>query len=128
MATIKINDKDYDIEKLSDEAKGHLVSLQFVDAELQRLNANIAVFQTARSTYSQALMAALSGSVAPIGAAKAMQQAPTRTPAQTVAAPQATAKAAAPGAAAQAMANMAKVEVPTVTPPQAPMTPPAAKK
>ncbi len=48
MTTITIDDKDYDLETLSDEAKNQLVSLQFVDAELQRLNAQAAVLQTAR--------------------------------------------------------------------------------
>jgi len=64
MANLIINDKTYDIEKLSDEAKAQVISLQFVDAELQRLNANIAVFQTARNGYINALqphLAALDG-------------------------------------------------------------------
>lgn len=39
MPTIKIDDKDYDLDQLSEEAKAQLASLQFVDAELQRLNA-----------------------------------------------------------------------------------------
>ena len=39
MTTIKIDDKDYELESLSDEAKNQLVSLQFLDAELQRLQA-----------------------------------------------------------------------------------------
>ena len=59
MTTIKIDDKDYDLETLSDEAKNQLLSLQFVDAELQRLNAQAAVFQTARVAYANALKAAL---------------------------------------------------------------------
>jgi Family of unknown function (DUF6447) len=59
MTTIKIDDKDYDLETLSDEAKNQLVSLQFVDAELQRLNAQAAVLQTARLAYANALKEAL---------------------------------------------------------------------
>ena len=59
MTTIKIDDKDYDLETLSDEAKNQLVSLQFVDAELQRLNAQAAVLQTARLAYANALKDAL---------------------------------------------------------------------
>jgi hypothetical protein len=39
MPVIKIDNKDYDLDTLSDEAKSQLASLQFVDAELQRLNA-----------------------------------------------------------------------------------------
>jgi hypothetical protein len=52
---IKIDDKEYDLDTLSDEAKNQLGSLQFVDSELQRLNAQAAVYQTARSGYSAAL-------------------------------------------------------------------------
>ncbi len=55
MATIKIDDKDYDLDTLSDEAKNQLASLQFVDNELQRLNAQAAVLQTARVAYANAL-------------------------------------------------------------------------
>jgi hypothetical protein len=59
MTTIKIDDKDYDLETLSDEAKNQLISLQFVDTELQRLNAQAAVLQTARLAYANALKDAL---------------------------------------------------------------------
>ena len=55
MPTIKIYDKDYDFDTLSQEAKDQLTSLQFVDNELIRLNAQVAVNQTARIAYSNAL-------------------------------------------------------------------------
>ena len=59
MASIKIDNIDYDIDTLSDEAKAQLVSLQFCDAELQRLQAQASVLQTARGAYSKSLQAAL---------------------------------------------------------------------
>ena len=59
MATIIIDNVDYDTDKLSDEAKAQLVSIQFVDQELARLNALAAAFQTARIAYSNALKDAL---------------------------------------------------------------------
>ncbi len=59
MTTITIDYQNYDLETLSDEAKNQLVSLQFVDAELQRLNAQAAVLQTARLAYANALKDAL---------------------------------------------------------------------
>ena len=59
MAVIKIDDKDYDTETLSDEAKAQLQSLQFVDQELAGLNAQAAVLQTARIAYAKALNDAL---------------------------------------------------------------------
>ena len=59
MPIIKIDDKDYDFDQLSDNAKAQLASLQFVDAELQRLAAQTAVLQTARLAYAKALGEAL---------------------------------------------------------------------
>jgi cell division protein FtsB len=55
MATITVDDRKYDVDKLSKEAQAQVASLQFVDAELQRLNAQIAVLQTARRAYITAL-------------------------------------------------------------------------
>ena len=59
MPIIKIDDKDYELDTLSDEAKAQLTSIQFVDAELQRVNAQTAVLQTARMAYAKALNDAL---------------------------------------------------------------------
>jgi hypothetical protein len=56
---INIDNQEYDFDTLSPEAKQQLLSLQFVDAELQRLNAQIAVMQTARVAYAKALKGAL---------------------------------------------------------------------
>lgn len=72
MATLSIDNKTYDIDQLSAEAKGQMVSLQYVDAEMERLNATMAVYQTARNAYLNALkphLAALDG--------QAIQQAQT---------------------------------------------------
>ena len=55
MTTIKIDNVDYDTDKLSDEAKAQLMSLQFCDQELQRLQAQAAAIQTARMAYANAL-------------------------------------------------------------------------
>ena len=52
---INIDNIEYDTDKLSDEAKAQLTSLQFVDNELIRLNAQVAVYSTARNGYSAAL-------------------------------------------------------------------------
>lgn len=59
MPTIKINDKEYDLDQLSAEAKAQLASLRVTDAEIQRLQAQLAIAQTARNAYSRALMQAL---------------------------------------------------------------------
>ena len=55
MATITIDGKEYNTDTLSDAAKGHVLSLQFVQAELQRLKAQTAVYRTAEAGYAKAL-------------------------------------------------------------------------
>ena len=59
MPTIKIDNVDYDTDTLSDEARAQLISMQFCDQELQRLQAQAAAYQTARQAYAKALQAAL---------------------------------------------------------------------
>lgn len=59
MPTIKIDNIDYDLDSLSAEAKAQLQSIQFVDQELARLQAQVAAMQTARNAYVNSLKAAL---------------------------------------------------------------------
>ena len=59
MASIKIDDVDYDTDKLSEEAKAQIVSIQYVDQELARLSAQAAALQTARIAYANALKESL---------------------------------------------------------------------
>jgi len=65
MPIITIDNKEYELDNLSNEAKAQLQSIQFVDAELQRLQAQAAILQTARISYSKALQEALPH--APVG-------------------------------------------------------------
>ena len=55
MANISIDGTDYDIDSLSDDAKGQIASIRFVDNEVVRLKAQIAALSTARIAYSRAL-------------------------------------------------------------------------
>ena len=55
MTTITIDDKAYNVDSLSDDSKAQLASLQFVDSELRRLQAQTAALQTARIAYGRAL-------------------------------------------------------------------------
>ncbi len=48
MLALNIDNKEYGLDTLSDESKAQLVSIQFVEQELQRLQAQSAVYQTAR--------------------------------------------------------------------------------
>ena len=59
MPTITIDNTPYELDSLSNEAKAQLASLQFVDAELARLQAQAAALRTARMAYAKALQAAL---------------------------------------------------------------------
>lgn len=59
MPTITIDNVEYDFDSLSTDAKNQFTSLQFVDHKLAQLQAEIAVFQTARIGYSKALQEAL---------------------------------------------------------------------
>jgi hypothetical protein len=55
MTTIRIDEMDYELEQLSDEVRAQLTSMQFVDGELVRLQAQVAAMQTARNAYANAL-------------------------------------------------------------------------
>ena len=55
MAKISINNKEYDFEQLSKEAQAQVANLQFVEAELQRLQNQQVVLRTARNAYSRSL-------------------------------------------------------------------------
>jgi hypothetical protein len=59
MTKITIDEKDYDVDDLSDEAKAQVLSLNFVDAELNRLQLKVAAMQTARNAYANALKSLL---------------------------------------------------------------------
>lgn len=52
---ITIDDKEYSFDSLSDNAKSQLANIQFVDQQIQQLNNEWAVADTARIGYQQAL-------------------------------------------------------------------------
>ncbi len=53
--TITIDEKEYDIELLSDEAKKQIVSMQVADQEIAAVQRKLAIAQTARNAYANAL-------------------------------------------------------------------------
>jgi hypothetical protein len=59
MSKITIDNQEYELDNFSTEARAQLASLQYVDAELMRLQAQMAAMQTARMAYAKALQAAL---------------------------------------------------------------------
>lgn len=52
---IKLHDKEYDVENLSDQAKATLASLQFAAVKLQELNNLKSVLQRAKNSYIESL-------------------------------------------------------------------------
>jgi hypothetical protein len=59
MPNIKINNIDYDIDNLSQEAKQQLQMLAIAEAEIKRLQAQMAIAQTAKNAYANALSQAV---------------------------------------------------------------------
>ena len=57
---ITIDGTEYNLDALSDTAKKQLVHIQFVDNQLQQLNNELAVADTARIGYTNALKGELS--------------------------------------------------------------------
>jgi TATA-binding protein-associated factor Taf7 len=58
ITTITIDNIEYALDSLSEDAKAQFVSLQSVDQKIAQLNAEVAGYQTARSGYSNPLKAA----------------------------------------------------------------------
>lgn len=57
--TITIDGKQYETASLPENAKAQVVNLRFVDDEIRRIEASLAVFRTARSSYARALKSEL---------------------------------------------------------------------
>jgi hypothetical protein len=55
MLTLTLDGREFEIAKLPQAATVQLTSLQFVDAEIARLQALLAAMQTARNAYLDAL-------------------------------------------------------------------------
>ena len=55
MANVTIDGVEYERADLSEEALAQLQSIEFVDAEIARLQAHVAAMQTARNAYASAL-------------------------------------------------------------------------
>ena len=59
MSTVTIDGIEYSIENMSEDAKNQLMNLQYVQTQLNDLNAKLAVFKTAEIAYTIALKAEL---------------------------------------------------------------------
>lgn len=63
MPTITINNQPYDTDTLPDSAKQQLEMLALTDAEIKRLQTQLAIAQTARNAYARALAEAVKPAV-----------------------------------------------------------------
>jgi hypothetical protein len=61
MPKITVDGMEYNTEDLSDNAKAQIASLQFLEAQMAKIKSEIAVYETAKSAYIQALKAELEG-------------------------------------------------------------------
>ena len=59
MPKITIDEIEYNTEDLSDNGKAQLASLQFLEIQMKKLKSEIAVYQTARNSYVNALKSEL---------------------------------------------------------------------
>lgn len=59
MPKITVDGIDYNTEDLTENGKAQLASLQFLEAQMNKLKSEIAVYQTARNSYVTALKAEL---------------------------------------------------------------------
>lgn len=57
MPKITVDDVEYNTEDLSDNGKAQVASLQFLEVQMNKLNSEIAVYQTARNAYITELKA-----------------------------------------------------------------------
>ena len=56
---INLDGVEYNAENLSDNGKAQAASLQFLEAQMSKLQSEISVYQTARNSYATALKAEL---------------------------------------------------------------------
>tara|TARA_B100000768_G_scaffold69051_1_gene66456 strand:+ start:13914 stop:14168 length:255 start_codon:yes stop_codon:yes gene_type:complete len=54
-ASIAVDDKEYKVEDMTDDAKAQLLNIQFVDGQIQQLKNEWAISDTARLGYTAAL-------------------------------------------------------------------------
>jgi len=59
MPKISVDGIDYNTEDLSDNGKAQFASLQFLEVQMKKLEAEIAVYETARNSYLASLKAEL---------------------------------------------------------------------
>ena len=59
MGHVAVDGRNFELEKLSGEARQQAMNIRMVDEEIRRLQVRLAICQTARNAYAIALQAAL---------------------------------------------------------------------
>lgn len=59
MAKVTIDGKEYDSDKLSEEARNNILNVQYCEKRMKELQRELAMAQTARNAYANALKGAL---------------------------------------------------------------------
>lgn len=57
--TVTIDGAEYNVSDLSENAQNQVVNLRVTDAEIDKLKQQLAIYQTARTAYANALKAEL---------------------------------------------------------------------
>jgi predicted DNA-binding transcriptional regulator len=55
MSIIRIDEVDYELDLLTEEARAQLISVQHTDQKIAELQRDLAIAQTARASYASAL-------------------------------------------------------------------------
>ena len=55
MPNITVDGVEYNTEDLSENGKAQLASLQFLEVQMNKIQSELAVYQTARNVYTRAL-------------------------------------------------------------------------
>jgi hypothetical protein len=61
MPKITIDGIEYNTEDLSDNGKAQLASLQFLEVQMNKIQSEISVYQTARNAYAESLRVEIAG-------------------------------------------------------------------
>ncbi len=59
MPYITVDGRDFDLDKLGEDARQQAMNINLADQEIHRLQVQLAIFQTARNAYVMALQVAL---------------------------------------------------------------------
>lgn len=71
LPSVTLNDQTYALAELSEAARNQVANIRVVDAEIARLQQQLAIAQTARNAYVAALASAVAPAPAKTGAASA---------------------------------------------------------